>query len=63
MKTGQNIQWFIQHFLHQQNINTSVFMYISLILKELFPFMKLIMQFDRTTSEEVISLYENRPTL
>jgi hypothetical protein len=38
-------------------------MYISLILKELFPFMKLILQFDRTTSEEVISLYENRPTL
>jgi hypothetical protein len=38
-------------------------MYISLILKELFPFMKLILQFDRTTIEEVISLYENRPTL
>ena len=40
-----------------------MFMYISLILKELFPFMKLILKFDGTTFEEVISLYENRPTL
>jgi len=40
-----------------------MFMYISLILKELFPFMKIALQFDRTTFEGVISLYENRPTV
>ena len=45
------------------NINTSMFMYISLILKELFPFMKITLQFDRTTFEGIISLHYNRPNL
>jgi len=38
-------------------------LHISLILKELCPFMKNLLQFDRITFERVISLYENRPTL
>ena len=38
-------------------------LYISLILKELFPVMKNLLQFDRTTFEGFISLSENRPTL
>jgi hypothetical protein len=40
-----------------------MFIYLSLILKELFPFMKITLQFDRTTFEGVISLHENRSDL
>jgi hypothetical protein len=36
-------------------------MYISLILKELFPFMEIILQFELTTFEGFISLYEKSP--
>ena len=33
---------------------------ISLNLKELFPFMEIVLQFDRVTFEGVVSLKENR---
>ena len=45
------------------NKTLTMFMYIRLISIELFPFIKITMQFDRTTFEGVISLDENRPTL
>ena len=38
-------------------------LYISLILKELFPVMKNLLQFDRTTFEGVISLYETHTAI